>query len=284
MSSYETVCDALGVKYLKTVSDRRGSVLLKAQEADGTIVALKGYDRTAPDAEERHGLLRREADQLKYVDELLDVPLLHEYCRTSLYGDWLVMRWLDGLNAKQYADGLTNRDRVDCLIGLFRGFARQLGKIHDAGYLHGDVQPAHIVVCSETPDVPLLLDWGQGRRIGDADTPYKGALVHYAAPEVAAGMLHERSDIEYTRAAEIYSVGATMYFCLFGETPVRYALDAPFEDKIRAVAAGELRHNERSGNEQLLRLEAVIAACLAFNPAERYESLHDLDSALAALQ
>lgn len=285
MNTYETVCDVLGVKYLETVSDRRGSVLLKVQETDGTIVALKGYDQTSPDAEERHELLRREAEQLKHIGDLLDEPLLHEYCRTSSQGDWLAMRWLDGLNAKQYADSVTDRsDRVERLIELFRGLARQLGTIHDAGYLHGDIQPAHVIICYDMPANPVILDWGLARHVDDASTSYKGALVHYAAPEIAAGMLQSRSDIEYTRAAEIYSLGATMYFCLFGETPVWYALGAPFEDKIRAVAAGELRHRIRSGNERLLRLEAVIAVCLAFNPAERYESLHKLDSALAALQ
>lgn len=284
MTKYGAVCEALGVRYLETVSDRRGSVLLKAQEADGSIVALKGCDVTTVDDYDRHELLRREAEVLRQIGGLLGEPLFHEYCRTSAHGDWLVMEWIDGLAMKQYTDSLQDHpERVQCLIECFRGLARQLGAVHDAGYLHGDIQPAHVVIRPDSLLTPLLLDWGLGRRSDDTDTPYRGALVHYAAPEIAAGMLQQQPNIEYTRAAEIYSVGATMYFCLFGETPVQYTLDASFEDKLRAVADGELRERNLANDETLDQLGTIIDTCLAFSQEERYTSLHDLDGALAAL-
>ena len=96
--------------------------------------------------------------------------------------------------------------------------ARVLAAVHAAGYVHRDVKPEHIVLCSQTPQLSLrLLDFGVC--VGPATEP-EGARQRfgvygtpgYASPEQASAELVDgRSDL--------YGLGATLFEALTGRPP-----------------------------------------------------------------
>jgi serine/threonine-protein kinase len=172
------------------------------------------------------------------------------------------------------------RVRGDSLLGLLRRWqrlsvgealviaqrtARILAAVHAAGYVHRDVKPEHIVLCSETPALSVrLLDFGvcigpatehEGgrRRFGVYGTP------GYASPEQAsADMVDGRSDL--------YGLGATLFEALTGR--------APFSGRNPAVI---LTRTLREDALPLSRLrpdcpravETLVGQLLARDPAQR---------------
>ena len=266
------ICAQLGVELVDVIAHRRGSVLLKAVK-DGRTVAIKGYDPSETDTYDRKELLDREAVTLEAVNPFLGVNLFVDYVSVDASSSWLITEWIDGVTASEFARDLKG-DRVQQLAAMFRGAALGLHKVNEAGYLHGDIQPAHVIISSDATD-PILIDWGLGRRIAD-EVPYSGGFVHYAAPEIAQGMIEGRSDITYTISSEVYSFGAMMAFCYSGKTAVGYDLSEPLPEKLAKVAHGELREFVDATSPEEQSLVATIKRCLSFDPKERPASLNEV--------
>lgn len=278
MTDVSEICSQLDAELLDTIAQRRGSVLLKARR-DGNVVAVKGYDLAEKDTYDRKELLDKEAEILEEVDSFLGNTLFVAYVATGESDKWLITKWIDGATASEFSRGLEDGDRTQRLASMFRSVAGVLRKVHHAGYLHGDIQPAHVIISPELTD-PVLIDWGLGRRIIDT-VPYSGGFVHYAAPEIAQGMIDERSDIAYTVSAEIYSFGAMMALCYSGNTAVDYELSEPLSAKLSKVAAGNLRKFGKAGSPDERKLLAAIEQCLSFEPDDRPASFDEVEELLS---
>lgn len=121
------------------------------------------------------------------------------------------------------------RIRGESLLGLMRRWgrlsvgetlviaqrvARILAAVHAAGFVHRDVKPEHIVLCSDTPQLTVkLLDFGVCRPRGEEPPRRVRFAVYgtpgYASPEQAAAEpVDGRSDL--------YGLGATLYELLTG--------------------------------------------------------------------
>ncbi len=279
MTDPTTICEALGMELVEVIAQRRGSILLKARR-HGQIVAVKGYDPDETDTYDRKQLLVTEADLLREVNGYLSEPLFVDFVSNPTDGTWLTTRWVEGPTATEYVRGLTSNTLAGN-IELFIALSGALGRIHDAGYLHGDVQAAHVILPERTL-APVFIDWGLGRRERDS-VPYSGGFVHYVAPEIAAGMLKQKTDIHYTRAAEIYSVGALMALCLTGTTAVNYGMKDSLPQKLEQVVRGNLRVIANGETDKERELASLIRRCLAFNPQDRPVSLEEVSTALSML-
>lgn len=104
---------------------------------------------------------------------------------------------LEQLVRKADGDGecLTVMDRID----LVHKIACGLLWVHREGYVHNDLKPANILVCTKGENralEPLLADFG-GARIGGGGGVYTRV---YAAPEVFKGL-------DRNKASDVYSFG-----------------------------------------------------------------------------
>jgi serine/threonine-protein kinase len=159
------------------------------------------------------------------------------------------------------------------LIQVVRG----LQYAHARGIVHRDIKPGNIIVTPE--GVVKILDLGLSKRLGLPETTvtvtgqFMGTPA-YVAPEQAQG------DKDIDGRADIYSLGATFFHLVTGETPYRG------ETAIEIVTQHVLA---RVPDPQGVRLgipddvRRVIRRMMAKDPADRYPDCGALRTDLESL-
>jgi hypothetical protein len=168
---------------------------------------------------------------------------------------WLVMEYLRARSLANVLtmDGLLS-DRAAARIGA--QLADALDAAHQAGIVHRDVKPGNVLVC-ENGNVKLS-DFGVARAAGDITVTQTGVLTgtpDYFAPEVARGG-------PPTPAADMFSLGATLYISVEGEPP--FGTETNALTKMHMVAAGKVRPPTKAGH-----LTGVLSRLLDPDPARR---------------
>jgi serine/threonine protein kinase len=99
------------------------------------------------------------------------------------------------------------------LLNVFLPVLNGLQAVHDAGLLHLDIKPDNIYL--RRNGAPMLIDFGSARQRSNANRSQKVALTPgYAALEQYPG------NGDLGPAADVYSMGATLYRCITGQEPV----------------------------------------------------------------
>ncbi len=95
-------------------------------------------------------------------------------------------------------------------LGHIRAALAAVGVLHERGLVHDDVKPSNLFVGAD--GVTALGDFGLARGLDQSATG--GGTPAFAAPEVFLGAPRANRI-----AADLYSVGATLYFLLTGKPP-----------------------------------------------------------------
>ncbi|WP_206785109.1 serine/threonine-protein kinase [Amycolatopsis sp. MtRt-6] len=180
---------------------------------------------------------------------------------------WLVMEYLP---SKSLAVVLGEKPAtVDEAIRVGAQISSALAGAHRAGVVHRDVKPANILVAED--GTAKITDFGISRAIGDVKLTATGEIAGtpaYLAPEVARG-----EDVDF--AADVFSLGATLYAAVEGQSPYGTA-DNPIALLYKA-SSGEIVPPEKTG-----RLTPLLLRMLATEPAER-PSMDEVEQELLAL-
>ncbi|WP_410564472.1 serine/threonine-protein kinase [Amycolatopsis sp. cmx-4-61] len=180
---------------------------------------------------------------------------------------WLVMEYLP---SKSLALVLGEEPAtVDDAIRIGAQISSALAGAHRAGVVHRDVKPANILVSED--GTAKITDFGISRAIGDVKLTATGEIAGtpaYLAPEVARG-----EDADF--AADVFSLGATLYAAVEGQSPYGTA-DNPIALLYKA-SSGEIEPPEKAG-----RLTPLLLRMLATEPAER-PSMDEVEQELLAL-
>lgn len=241
-------------------------VVFGARDLDGREVAVKMLSEAYAADAELAGRLRQEARiscEVRHpgIVECLGQGVLHDG------SPYVVFERVRGLSLLALLRRWGRLSLGEALVVAQRT-ARVLAAVHAAGYVHRDVKPEHIVLCSQTPALSLrLLDFGvcigpdlaseqEGgrRRFGVYGTP------GYASPEQAAAepMVDGRSDL--------YGLGATLFEALTGR--------APFSGRNPAVILTRTLSEDALPLSRLRpdcprAVEALVGQLLARDPAQR---------------
>jgi WD40 repeat protein/tRNA A-37 threonylcarbamoyl transferase component Bud32 len=151
-----------------------------------------------------------------------------------------------------------------------RDVAQAVAALHGAGVLHRDLTPANILVERQS-NRPIVVDFGLAKiergesRVTQSQDVFGTAS--YMSPEQAT----DASRV--SEAADIYSLGATLYHLLAGHPPFQGADD---EQTVKLVRSG-YPLSPRDSNPAIDRdLETICMRCLEKNPKQRYASAADL--------
>ncbi|MET7802456.1 protein kinase domain-containing protein [Streptomyces decoyicus] len=152
------------------------------------------------------------------------------------------------------------------LSGIARTWTEHLARLHATGWAHADVQPTNTLVTHDghaaVIDYALACGPAADRRV-----PYRGALTHTTAPEFAAALLD--THIPAQPAADIWSLGASLFSCWTGHRPVSYDDTTDRLEKLAAIAKGTTTALCDVRPWPFPEFEDAVTACLAPDPADR---------------
>ncbi|MCE3285785.1 MAG: serine/threonine protein kinase, partial [Steroidobacteraceae bacterium] len=138
-----------------------------------------------------------------------------------------------------------------------------LAQIHDAGWVHGDVKSANVLL--DADGLARLADFGSARRTGE--TAAAGASPYSISPERLDGAPAAPAD-------DIYALGVLLYELVSGHPPFYPNLTPErVRDEVPAPLGG------RPSPPEALR--ALVARCLAKAPADRPASMREVHAELA---
>lgn len=143
---------------------------------------------------------------------------------------------------------------VDEACELVRQAASGLQHAHEKGIVHGDIKPNNLMVARPTPGAPLAV------KLADFGVPKGPASANgFAAPEQL-----DPAARRFDHRADLYSLGAVLFFLLTGRAPARGTDLARLRPDVPATVA------------------AVVQRLLAPSPAARYQSAAELLAELDA--
>lgn len=187
---------------------------------------------------------------------------------------YLVMDYVDGVNLHDLVRRIGPLPPEQAAHYIAQA-ALGLQEIASKGLIHRDLKPSNLLLDRE--GVIRILDLGLARFADEGDDAitrqYSSETVFGTADYLAPEQALQSPDVD-TRA-DIYSLGATLYFLLAGR--------APFEDASTAqkLLAHQIRDPEPIEGVPAA-LQQVIRTMMRKNPAERYPTPYDVAEALAS--
>jgi serine/threonine protein kinase len=181
----------------------------------------------------------------------------------------VLMEYLEGPTLAAYIESRpTGRMSVGDSLRAAIHLGAALEHAHRAGIVHMDVKPANAILVAGRP---VLFDFGGARYLADPRPDKNGGTDPYMAPE-------EHLLQPIGPAADVFSLGATLYEMLTGETPFR---DLPASKPLAQTfeAPTPLKAHRPHAPAAL---QDIVHRCLARDPAERpalselLPALHDL--------
>jgi serine/threonine protein kinase len=225
-------------------------------------VAIKFLVHNSP---EYLPLLKAEATTQAAIEHKYVCPIYEvNEVNGSIY---LVMQYADGALFGKLVKSLS----VEQILLLVAKVATGLHAAHQKGVVHRDVKPNNILVVSSDAEgyEPLLIDFGLAFNSRDvAEGIIKGGTPRFMAPEQA-----KASTLTIDSRADIFALGATLYYALVGVIPPLVMPDAV------------TNFNDEQGRWQALPLDvkAIIQHCMAFDSDKRYPSARVLSEDIHAV-
>jgi serine/threonine protein kinase len=135
---------------------------------------------------------------------------------------YIVMKYLEGVTLKEYVEKRGGKIPASEALSLVRPVVESLTRVHDAGIIHRDISPDNVMI---TDGGAYLIDFGAARSFASAHSMSVLLKFGYAPEE------QYRSKGEQGPWTDVYSLCATLYWCITGHKPPE-ALERLEEDTI----------------------------------------------------
>ena len=192
-----------------------------------------------------------------------NIVTVYDAGTTSGHRPWLAMEYCSGGSLAQKV-ARQGPLPVAEVISIGARLCSALSAAHQAGILHRDVKPHNVLLTSYGE--PALADFGIASVvIGDKTVTETAAYtVVHAAPEILEGKAG-------TEAADIYSLGSTLYTLLAGQAPFAREARTGLAPLVTRILRNDLPAIARPGVPP--ELEQLLRRCMAADPRNRPESL-----------
>jgi serine/threonine protein kinase len=233
-------------------------------------VVIKVPDRNLIADPAQYERFQRELEVLK----ILDHPAILKGLGSGLHNrvPYLVTDFINGTSLRSLlADAPFPVERA---IALVKKIAAGLESCHTAGIIHRDLKPENILVSED--DQPVIMDFGlaltkNAHRVTYSNLTSAMGTPDYMAPEQIEG---GRGDAR----TDIYALGTIFFEMLAGRLP--FDGESPMAVLHQHLHANAPRLDSLNPNVSP-QLAALVAKCMARNPAQRYADIPSLLAALA---
>jgi len=248
-----------------------GVVYRAIQRPLSRVVAVKMVRAGAAAGPEELARFRIEAEAAAALDHPQIVPVfdIGEHDGQPYFS----MGYVDGDSLARYT--ATSPLAEGRSAELVRKLAEGIEYAHQHGILHRDLKPSNILI--DRAGEPRITDFGLAKQLaGTEGHTLSGQILgtpSYMAPEQAAG-----DSARIGPTADVYALGAILYFLLAGRPPFR----APTPVATLAQVREQDPVPPRKWNSWVSRdLETICLKCLEKSPARRYPSARALADDLA---
>lgn len=207
----------------------------------GSELKLQEYRDSLTEEKQKGDSIGHNNPTVLTISDILDMNIERDLEKISL-GQYALMRDITGAKTIQqileeckendqlyYTDEREKKPKAYTVIRIIESILMALEKVHNNGYIHGDIQPNNIVYLSADPQnniwgAAMLLDFGSARKISEhkiGDAIYlttedlRGQNIYstdgYRAPEIRSN-----AEIRLSPQTDIYSVGKLMNYLLNG--------------------------------------------------------------------
>ncbi len=218
---------------------------------------------------------QREAESASSIGHpnVIDVYDVH---KTQDGVPYIVGEFLEG---QEFGTQLEQQGRVDVptAVHVTRQVCRALAAAHKKGIVHRDMKPENVFLVQHDGAVTVkVIDFGISTAAagGNANLTKTGMIMgtpSYMSPEQARG---DKVDAR----ADIYALGAMLYHALTGKKP--FNADDP-TSTLSLVLTEEPDRPRKVNPEIPEALELVVQRAMAKDPSDRFQTMEDLERALA---
>lgn len=161
-------------------------------------------------------------------------------------------------------------------LTIVRSLLSGLMALHDAGYIHRDIDPSNIMITSDGKI--KLIDFGIAKRLSGNNTKETSYTVDgqfigkpkYAAPELVRGLVGSQNT-----TTDIYAVGILLYQLLTG--------NVPFDGEMAEVLEMQLNKKMPLHNVKQKQIKEVIKTATQKKRSLRYQSAAEFRVAIDKL-
>ncbi len=240
-----------------------GVIYRARQQHSRRIVAVKRILAHQVDSHETLVRFRREAEAVASLDHPNILPI-YEVSENEEGLPFFSMKYAKGGSLRAAAPALRTKPR-EC-VRLMAKVARGIAYAHAKGVLHRDLQPGNILL--DENGEPMVSDFGLAKWL-DQTSDLTRTLETLGTPGYIAPEQTECRAAELTSAADIYSLGAILFYLLTGRPPFVGPNVLSVIHQAAATPAPRLRSLAPSLDRDL---ETIVARCLERDPKARYQS------------
>ncbi|MET9365790.1 hypothetical protein ABZX93_33445 [Streptomyces sp. NPDC006632] len=188
---------------------------------------------------------------------------------------WLITPWLDGPSTwtsfGDVRDGKLDRGPA---LAAAADLCVAVGALHQAGWVHGDVQPHHTL---HMPSGVRLIDcsWAWSRQLSPSYA-YEGGLLHLMSPELMARAESSQRPVVTAQPDEVYALAAGLWWAATNRWPRDYAQVGIDPARFTAIEMRRLLLRRRVPLGRIPHwpeLEEVLRQTLTTDPSQRASAL-----------
>jgi len=248
-----------------------GVIYRARQQHSRRIVAVKRILAHEVNSHETLARFRREAEAVASLDHPNILPI-HEVSESEEGLPFFSMKYATGGSLRSAASALRNKPR-EC-VQLMAKVARGIAYAHGKGVLHRDLQPGNILL--DENGEPMVSDFGLAKWL-DQTSEITRTLETLGTPGYIAPEQAECRADKLTCAADIYSLGAILFYLLTGRPPFVGPNVLAVIHQAAATPAPRLRSLAPSLDRDL---GTIVCRCLDPHPNARYQSAGALEEDL----
>jgi TolB-like protein/tRNA A-37 threonylcarbamoyl transferase component Bud32/Tfp pilus assembly protein PilF len=240
-----------------------GVIYRARQQHSRRIVAVKRVLAHQVNSHEALLRFRREAEAVASLDHPNILPI-HEVSESEEGLPFFSMKYATGGSLRAAAPTL-RKNPGEC-VQLMAKVARAIDYAHGKGVLHRDLQPGNILL--DENGAPMVSDFGLAKWL-DQNSDLTRTLETLGTPGYIAPEQTECPADKLTSTADIYSLGAILFYLLTGRPPFVGPNVLSVIHQATATRAPPLRSLAPSVDRDL---ETIVGRCLESDPKARYQS------------